>query len=235
MKKITISAFVITTLFCQACQQEKPQIKEANEKQEEKIEAKVDSNKMVFDNLDQVLSPFEDMTEFALDKDDEGITKSFAKVENLVKENVFTKHLNSESIASLDSKVETLKRLIKQKDYEQIALASTEIFEYNASNFTESEKIENQIRIEHLDYMGFKILALLNQKKIDWQNLEQTINSVEREWVALSPNVTDANLKDSFELLLSGLHLSAQNKDVKMGEILASMDLSLVDVLENSF
>ena len=83
--------------------------------------------------------------------------------------------------------------------------------------------------------MGFKILALLNQKKIDWKNIEQTISNVEKEWIALNPSVKDGNLKDSFELLFNGLHLSAENKDVKMGRILASMDLSLVDVLENSF
>lgn len=225
----------MASLFFQACQQEKPESNEINKEVEEKTEVKVDSNSIVFENLDQILSPFEDMTEYALNKNDEGILKSLNKVESANKEEFFSKNLTAESIAPLNSKIEALKNFIKLKDYEQIALASTELFEYNTSNFIDTKKIENQIRIEHLDYMGFKVLALLNQKKIDWANIEQTISNVEKEWIALNPNVKDGNLKDSFELLFSGLHLSAQNKDVKMGEILASMDLSLVDVLENSF
>ena len=235
MKKVTISVFALVTLAFQACHQEKTESNEITKKIEEKAEVAVDSNKVIFENLDHVLSPFEDMTEFALEKDDAGIMKSLTKVEDANKEQLFSKHLTKESIAVLNDKLDELQGLIKQKDYEHIALASTEIFEYNASNFMDSKKIETQIRIEHLDYMGFKVLALLNQKKIDWQNIEQTISKVEKEWLALSPSVTDSNLKDSFELLFSGLHLCAQNKDTKMGEILAAMDLSLVDVLENSF
>ncbi len=48
-------------------------------------------------------------------------------------------------------------------------------------------------------------------------------------------NVTDNNLKDSFNFLFKGFYLSTKNHDIKMAEILANMDLSLVDVLENSF
>lgn len=235
MKTTTILMLGMASLFFQACDQEKPESNEINKEVEVQTEVKVDSNSIVFENLDQILSPFEDMTEYALNKNDEGILKSLNKVEAASKENIFSKNLKEESIASLNSKMEILKELISKKDYEQIALASTELFEYNTSNFIDTKKIENQIHIEHLDYMGFKVLALLNQKQIDWKNIEQTISNVEKEWIALNPNVKDGNLKDSFELLFNGLHLSAQNKDAKMGEILASMDLSLVDVLENSF
>ena len=189
----------------------------------------------MFENLDQILSPFEDMTEYALDKNDEGITKSLGKVEAAMNEGAFVKNLSPDSIKSLTTQIEKLKEFIKQKNYEQVALLSTDIFEYNTSNFLDTKKIENQIRIEHLDYMGFKILALLNQEKIDWKKIQETIAGVKKEWLALSPEIKDKNLKDSFEYLFEGLNTSAQNKDIKMGEILASMDLSLVDVLENSF
>lgn len=48
-------------------------------------------------------------------------------------------------------------------------------------------------------------------------------------------NVTDNNLKDSFNFLFKVLYLSAKNYDIKMGEILTAINFSLVDVLENSF
>lgn len=226
------------TLFSQACQEN---TKETNEDPNEatvavvKTEVKEDPNQKVFENLDQILSPFEDMTEFALDKNDEGIAKSISKVDAAMNEGTFAKNLSPESMKSLSLQIDKLKEFAKMKNYEQLALASTDIFEYNTSNFVDTKKIENQIRIEHLDYMGFKVLALLNQEKIDWKNIEQTIDGVKKEWLALSPEIKDNNLKDSFEYLFEGLNVSAKNKDGKMGEILASMDLSLVDVLENSF
>ncbi len=234
MKHITILMLGTVIFFSQACQTNESKQTQGNI-EIAKVEVKEDPNKVVFENLDQILSPFEDMTEFALEKNEEGIQKSLMKVEDAIKEGMFAKNLNPESIKLLMPQLEKLKEVIKLKDYEQIAIASTNIFEYNTSNFVDTKKIENQIRIEHLDYMGFKILALLNQSKIDWKNIQQTISSVKKEWDALNPNVKDNNLKDSFDYLFEGLEASAENKDINMGRILASMDLSLVDVLENGF
>lgn len=234
MKHLIIIMLGIVLILLQACQPAEPKATPPN-LEVIKTEVKEDTNLIFFENLDQILSPFEDMTEFALDKNDEGVTKSLVKVEQAIAGNVFVKNLTPESMKSLTSKIEELKEFIKQKKYGQIALAATDIFEYNISNFIDTKKIENQIQIEHLDYMGFKVLALLHQDKIDWKNIEQTISSVQKEWLVLSPKVKDNNLKDSFEYLFEGLHLSSENKDIKMAEILAEMDLSLVDVLENSF
>ncbi len=238
MKHLTILMLGTIAFFSQACQPKESKSDQPGAeivKEIAKEEVKEDPNKMLFENLDQILSPFEDMTEFALDKNNEGVTESLKKVEAAINEGLFAKNLSPESMKSLNPKIEKLKESIKLKDYEQIALTSTDIFEYNASNFKETEKIENQIRIEHLDYMGFKILALLNQSKVDWKSIQQTVSSVEKEWLALSIKVKDKNLKDSFDYLFERLRTSAENKDGKIGKILAAMDLSLVDVLENSF
>lgn len=235
MKQLTNLMLVAVMLFSQGCQPIESKHTQSNNIVDVKNEVKENPNKMIFENLDLILSPFEDMTEFALEKNDEGIAKSLEKIETAIKEDFFTKNLNPESSKLLSPKIETLKELIKEKNYEKIALVSTDIFEYNTSNFIDTKKIENQIRIEHLDYMGFKILALLNQKKVDWQNILGVISSVHKEWLALSPNVKDNNLKDSFEYLFEGLRISAANKDVNMSKTLSSMDLSLVDVLESSF
>ena len=234
MKHLMILMLGAGTIFLQACQQAEPKPVQSIV-EVIKPEVKENPNQLVFENLDQILSPFEDMTEFALDKNEEGVAKSLTKVEDAITGTIFEKNLTPESMKLLTSKIEKLKEFIKQKNHGQIAIAATDIFEYNVSNFVDAKKIENQIQIEHLDYMGFKVLALLHQDKIDWQNIEQTISSVQKEWLVLSPNVKDTNLKDSFEYLFEGLHLSVENKNVKMGEILAKMDLSLVDVLENSF
>lgn len=233
MKHSTILILGTVTLLSQACQQKNEETKQAVA-EVAKTEVNENPNQVVFENLDRVLSPFEDMTEFALDKNEEGINKSLEKVEAVLKEGMFEKNLTAEGMKSFSTHVDKLKELIKQKKYDQVALASSDIFESNTSNFVDANKIENQIRIEHLDYMGFKILSLLNQEKIDWQLVQQTTANVKTVWASLSPEIKDNNLKDSFEYLFEGLETAAKNKDIKIGEILASMDLSLVDVLENS-
>lgn len=241
MKTKTILIIGIISVFSQSCHQENStstqSLVDTSKTTTEVVntDEKVDSNRIVFENLDQILSPFEDMVEFALEKDDEGILKSLTKVEKAENEGVFSKNINAESLKSLNPKIEKLKDFIKQKNHEQIALAATDLFEFNITNFVDTKKIDNQIRIEHLDYLGFEVLSLLNQEKIEWQNIQPIVSSVQKEWEALSAKVEDPNLKNSFDYLFKGLELSIQNKDKKMGEILASMDLSMVDVLENSF
>lgn len=216
-----------------SCQQKQPDSNHSNSEIIKK-ETNAVPYKKVFENLDVILSPFEDMTEFALENNEEGVQKSLSKINKVFENGAFARNLSLENYKILNSKFVQLKELIAQKKYNKIALASTEIFEFNASNFLDGNKIENQIHVENLDYMGFKILALLNQEKIDWTKIELTITNVQKMWTALSPNIADKNLKNSFNYLFKGLHLSAKNKDVNMSKILSEMNLSLVDVLENN-
>ncbi|MFZ2283458.1 MAG: hypothetical protein WAV86_06250 [Lutibacter sp.] len=233
MKKASILLLGTAMVFTISCQQKKLAPSQSNS-EVIKTEVKAAPNKIIFDNLDIILSPFEDMTEFALNKNEKGILESLNKIENANKNSIFEKNLSVGSINLLNSKIAQLQALIKQKNYNQIALASTEIFEFNISNFADGKKIEKQIQIEHLDYMGFKILALLNQDKIDWAAIEQTIDNAQKNWLALNPKVSDGNLKDTFNYLFKGLLLGAEKRDVKMCGILANMNLSLVDVMEKS-
>jgi hypothetical protein len=233
MKKISILSLGLVMIFTISCQQKKS--KPSLPKLEViKKETRVALNKSIFDNLDIILSPFEDMTEYALNKNENGILESLSKVENAHKNSIFEKNLSPGSMPLLNSKIKQLKELIKQKNYNQIALASTEIFEFNVSNFADGNKIEKQIQIEQLDYMGFKILSLLNQDKVDWIIIEQTISNAQKDWLSLNPKVADHNLKDTFKYLFKGLLLVAKKKDIKMCGILANMNLSLVDVLEKN-
>lgn len=233
MKKASILLLGITVILTISCQQKK--LKPAQSNSEViKTEAKAAPNKIIFDNLDIILSPFEDMTEFALNKNEKGILESLNKIENANKNSIFEKNLSIGSINLLNPKIAQLQEFIKQKNYNQIALASAEIFEFNVSNFADGKKIEKQIQIEHLDYMGFKILALLNQDKIDWTIIEQTISNAQKDWLMLNPKVNDSNLIDTFNYLFKALLVGAEKKDIKMCGILANMNLSLVDVLEKS-
>lgn len=220
-------------IFIISCQQKKSDTIELKSRVIKK-EIKTEPNKVVFDNLDLILSPFEDMTEFALDKNKNGIIKSMSKIEEINSKGIFEKNIASQSVLLLKTKIERLKELINHNSYNEIALFSTEIFEFNISNFTDGSKIDNQIQIEHLDYMGFKNLALLNQNNVDWEKLKHITENSQKIWASLSPKVADKNLKDTFDLLFEGLSIGIKNKDVKICRVFSNMDLTLVDVLEKS-
>tara|TARA_R110001592_G_scaffold64224_1_gene197499 strand:- start:535 stop:1245 length:711 start_codon:yes stop_codon:yes gene_type:complete len=236
MKKISLVMLVLVMSLSQACKgktSKKEIVKETVIEKNDPIQ--VVNNDAVFKNLDQALSPFEDLTEYALAKNADGIKKSLSQIDKASKNNVFTDNLKPESIKGLNEKIATLKNYFKRKDYAKTALTSADIFNYNVSNFKDASKVENQIKIEHLDYLGFKILALIAQKNIDWKTIEQTTKSVQQVWKSLKTNVKDPNLKGSFDLLFDGIHLSAKEKNKKMATIFANMVLDLVDVLENTF
>ncbi|HFX18003.1 MAG TPA: hypothetical protein ENK64_02545 [Flavobacteriales bacterium] len=236
MKKVSILLAGLLLVFSQSCTQQKANKKAETQKTTpKKVVVKSNPSDLIFKNLDQTLSPFEDLTEFALSKNDKGIEKSLGKIENALNNNTFKQNLKPESIAELTNKITSLKNDYASKDYANTALTSAEIFNYNVSNFKDADKIPNQIKIEHLDYLGFKVLALIDQKNINWNELEKTTTAVEAVWKKLATNVKDPNLKASFNLLFKGLHLSAKEKNKKMLDIFANMDLDLVDVLENTF
>lgn len=196
---------------------------------------KVGPNKMALENLDNVLSPFEDMTESALNKNKNGILKAMERVNEATKNNSFKNSISAEGQKLLMPKLEELKTAINQTDYSQIAMVSSEIFGLNINHFIDAKSVENQIRVEHLDFAGYKTLALLTQKNIDWNNVKQSLDEGQNAYLVLKPKVKDGNLTDTFDYLFNGLALGTANKDVKMTKILANMDLTLVDVLEGSF
>ncbi|MCB9363420.1 MAG: hypothetical protein H6587_02520 [Flavobacteriales bacterium] len=242
MKSLKLITGIIAIIGLTACSQKTEnnnKLEEAiisnSQKEIENVKEEYLLSAKIFKQLDLTLSPFEDMTEYALNKNDEGIKKSLNQVLKAKENKIFEANITPESIDLLYQKLNQLEEYVLVNNHQQVALLSAEIFEFNTSNFIDADKIENQIKIEHLDYLGFQTLALLNQDQINWKQLENTITDVEKVWSSLSKDVDDHNLKDSFEYLFAGLHLSVKNKDDKMAKILASMDLSLVDVLENAF
>lgn len=189
----------------------------------------------VYQKLDRILSPFEDMTEYALDNNSIGITKAMNRINRSQKNQFFKQGLTEKSYAAFIQKTNKLQQFVNQNDYKQISLLSANIFKFNISHFIYADQLRRQLRIEHLDYMGYHVLALLKQDKVDWETITKAIKLGNANWALLRQEVKDSNLKDTFDQLFSGLQLSVKQKNPETAKIFASMDLSLVDVLEGSF
>jgi hypothetical protein len=82
--------------------------------------------------------------------------------------------------------------------------------------------------------MGFRLLALAQMQDIDYIQMKSAVTQAQTEWIAIKDKIDDKNSVDAFNLLFSALQLSIKHKDSKMIQILASMDLALVDVIEKN-
>lgn len=190
------------------------------EKIEEKREDKLNALKL----LDEILSPFEDMTEYALKSDDTGMNETLKNI-----------HDNQNRYPNLKNEVKQLELSVIEHNYKATALLSTKLFKKNIDNFVYANYVKEQIHIENLDYMGFEIISLINQKKIDYIAIEKLIIANKQHWLAIRDKISDENSIDLFNLLFEGLELSVKNKDTKMLKMLAHMDLSIVDIIEKYF
>jgi len=185
--------------------------------------------------LDKVLSPFEDMTEYALDKDLDGMKKGYKNIEKIEDNSLLQQTLPTDKLKQFSANIETLETLINNAQYTKVALLSSKMFNDATTNFKYSSKIKEQLHIEHLDYMGFRILALLSSENSNFAQIPDAISNAKNSWNAIKEKIEDKNKVEAFDLLFQGLEHSLKTKDIKMLNILAKMDLALVDVVEVVF
>ncbi len=185
--------------------------------------------------LDEVLSPFEDMAEYALDKNLLGMKKGYKKIELIQDNGLLKQTVSDQALKSIDQNIEKLEGVINRGDFAQVALLSAQIFGESISSFKYVQKITNQLYIEHLDEMGFRLLALIEANQTDSKIMLNIIIQAKANWLALKGQLNDENKVESFDLLFKGLEQSVSTNDLNMVQILASMDLSLVDIIEKDF
>lgn len=201
----------------------------------EKIEEKAESKKRSLEILDKVLSPFEDMTEYALAKDTSGMKKGYKNILSMNRSGILKQSVSEDTYQKVTSKLIQLEQNMNTHNYSNVALLSTELFTSIVNDFNYATYIKNQLHIENLDGMGFELLSLVSAKHIDYNKLHYSIVNAKKDWIVLRKSINDKNLKESFDLLLRGLAHASIKEDKEMIKILASMDLALVDVLEQQF
>ena len=182
--------------------------------------------------LDKVLSPFEDMTEYALSKDTFAMKKGYKNIEKIEDNTLLKQTIPSTKLSILSKNIEKLETYINDSDDTHAALLSSSMFNYCVTNYKYKKNIQNQIHIEHLDYMGYRLLALLNEQNINYTQMRKVITNAKINWNAIKEKVKDPNSVDAFNLLFQGLQESLKTKNNNMIKILSELDLALVDVIE---
>lgn len=199
---------------------------------QERLEEKRESKKNALEILDRLLSPFEDMTECALDKNAQGMKKGYENTQTLKDSKLLAEAISKSAYEGIISDIDNLQALINAKNYSKVALLSTSIFKKITNNFEYSEYVKNQIHIENLDAMGFELLSLLGRKDLNYTQLQSITEESQKHWMVLRDELKDENSIDAFDLLLKALLRAVINHDKEMIKILASMELALVDIVE---
>lgn len=91
------------------------------------------------------------------------------------------------------------------------------------------------LQVAQLDYVGFKVNALLSSKSVNWAQVSGTVREASTWWAAIEPHASDATLKEAMNRTLLAMKEAADQKDPKVMHFAADMELILVDGLETLF
>jgi hypothetical protein len=91
------------------------------------------------------------------------------------------------------------------------------------------------VQVAQLDYVGFKVKALLSARSVNWTQVSETVREASTWWTAIEPHTADATLKEAMNRTLLGMKQAADQKDPKVMNFAADMELILVDGLETFF
>ena len=177
-------------------------------------------------------SPFEDLTEFALANDTQGMRNALkaygdqaAAVDNV---------LSVPARREMASLLAAIRRAESKGDNQEVALNSVEVYRVLVESLDPNGLVV-PTQVSKLDYVGFKLKVLLAASPPDWPAIQTTIDAAGRYWHELEPQVGDKGLRDAVKAVLAGLHQATIAKNAEMAVFAAQMDLALVDLLEGYF
>jgi hypothetical protein len=186
------------------------------------------NNTILFD----AMSHYEDLTEYALDQDKKGIEQTIKSLDELVGK--LKNVLSKKAIQNLSENIEKMKIAKDNADFPKIALYAVDSYKAISEELdTSTLKIPKEVVI--LDYVGFKLLALLKQQNVDWSLAKITSNEGVSQWENIKAQISDKPLRDVVNTAIQGMQVAVNSKNMDMLRFAAQVDLDLVDLLEGYF
>ena len=177
-------------------------------------------------------SPFEDIAEFAIAKNDSAIQKQLLIADrNMAR---LPSAMTADRFSVFESQFKKLKTLAAEKSYREAADTSVELFR-QLIECLDASKLEVPQEVSLLDYAGFKIHVLTATEIPDWSAIEKTTEDAGKWWSELKGKVTNKKLKDAVNSTIRGLQEATRSKNLPMVNFAAQLDLDLVDLLETEF
>jgi hypothetical protein len=177
-------------------------------------------------------SPYEDMVEFALNKNDAGIARSL----NSAKKQAAAVRDALPTVASgkFDTMLEALQKTAASKEHYALATGAVEMFRLLIDSLhVDSLKVPKEVSL--LDYAGFKLKVLAAAPQPDWNAMREISGDAATWWAAIKSKVTEKALRDAVNTTIKGLQQAGKLEHLPMLVFAAQMDLDLVDLLEGYF
>ena len=177
-------------------------------------------------------SPFEDIVEFALDKNDASIAKMLITADGNTA--AVREALPAAALEQFNTLLAALHKAATDKAHHAVALNSVELFRVLIDNLdSASLKVPKEVSL--LDYVGFKLHVLEAAPPPDWNEMRKTAADAGPWWDAIKSKLTDRKLGDAFNTTVRGLQQAAKTENLPMLHFAAQIDLDLVDLLEKHF
>lgn len=177
------------------------------------------------------MSPYEDLTEFALADDGDKVKKAIQAL--IISNSRQTATLPSHVTGHLDGNIEKMAIALEHGDYATIALYAVNSYKTLVDELDAAESITTAC-VQYLDFVGFDLQTLLKQKEIDWDSIGAVVLEGSRRWNTIINKVSNKALKDTMDTTIAGLLAAAVSRNNEMLVFAAQVDLDLVDLLEVS-
>lgn len=188
----------------------------------------VNNNAILFD----AMSPYEDLTEYALEQDKGAIESALHSLNDLFSE--LKNVLPPKTLQLLEDAAHKMVISNTNNDFAEIALVAVDSYKFISDQLDASE-LETPKEVVILDYVGFKIHALLKQQNISWELIAITVKEGVTQWELIKTKVSDKALYDAMDTAIDGLKIASQSQNIPMLKFAAQVDLDLVDLLEGFF
>ncbi len=180
----------------------------------------------------EATDPFEGLTETALTGNAGKIASAFKAAK---KEQAATRALlPAGSTARYDEVFAALEAAQAKKDNIAVSLAAAELYKVLVSSL-DTAALDVPKEVSLLDYVGFRISALLKAPAIDWSAIDATTKEANAYWATVRDRVSDTKLRAQMDAAQKGLTTAAQSRDAALAQTAVKSDLDLVDDLEKHF
>ena len=180
----------------------------------------------------EATDPFEGLTETALTGNAGKIATAFKATQQA--RTATRALLPAASTARYDEQFAALDTAQAKHDNLAVSLAAAELYKVLVSSL-DSAALEVPKEVGLLDYVGFRISALLKAPSIDWPAIAATTKEANAYWATVRDRVSDTKLRTQMDAAQKGLTTAAQSRNTALAQTSVKSDLDLVDDLEKHF
>lgn len=179
------------------------------------------------------LEPFEALTEAALTGNAAKVGRAFEAAQGSRAD--ARSLLSDADAARLDEAFAGLEAADSGRDYVGEALQAAELYKLLVLSLDTAGLTAPIREVNLLDYVGFRITALLRAAPPDWAAIAATAEEAGACWAAIRDRVGDHRLQGRMDRAQKGIAGGAQAQDAVLTRASVQNDLDLVDELEAYF